>query len=178
MFGARIGARNERKVLVLIGVQRERLASKVQPGEARFGPELNWEKPWRGQVFGAKMSETNGNKLDAREKWKKTVGAMCSGPRLAQEMREHVYFCRDSEGAFGTEGFRGSVWHRKCNRGGSFWIRIRLGKAVAGSGLVVVSSVVGFLVNPGGGPSHDLHDNDGASGVWPSRGCGLLQQRG
>ena len=73
MFGARIGARNERKVLVSIGVQRERLASKVQPGEARFGPELDWEKPWRGQVFGT--------------------------------------------------------------RGGSFWTRIRLGKAVAGSGV-------------------------------------------
>ena len=63
------------------------------------------------------MSETHGNKQDAREKWKKTVGAMCSGPRLAQEMREHVYFGRDSAGAFGTEGFRGSVWHRKCNQG-------------------------------------------------------------
>ena len=60
----------------------------------------------RGQVFGAKMSETNGNKLDAREKWKKTVGARCSGPRSgprAQEMREQVFFSRDSEGAFGME---------------------------------------------------------------------------
>ena len=25
---------------------------KVQPEEARFGPELDWRKPWRGQVFG------------------------------------------------------------------------------------------------------------------------------
>ena len=31
--------------------------------EARFGPELVWEKLWRDQVFGAKMTETNGNKL-------------------------------------------------------------------------------------------------------------------
>ena len=30
--------------------------------EARFGLELDWEKPWRDQVFGAKMSETNGNR--------------------------------------------------------------------------------------------------------------------
>ena len=29
---------------------------------ARFGLELDWEKPWRDQVFGAKMSETNGNR--------------------------------------------------------------------------------------------------------------------
>ena len=36
--------------------------AKVAPGEARFGPELDWEKPWRDQVFGAKMSETNGNR--------------------------------------------------------------------------------------------------------------------
>ena len=26
------------------GIQRERLAAKVQPGEARFGPELDGEK--------------------------------------------------------------------------------------------------------------------------------------
>ena len=80
VFGAKIGARNERTVFFL-GIQRERLAWKVQPGEARFRPELDWEKPWRGQVFGAKMSETNGNKLDAREKWKTTVGGTCSGPQ-------------------------------------------------------------------------------------------------
>ena len=91
VFGAKIGARNERPVFFL-GIQRERLAWKVQPGEARFGPELDWEKPWRGQVFGAKMSETNGNKLDAREKRKKTVGGTCSGLRLAQEMREQFFF--------------------------------------------------------------------------------------
>ena len=36
----------------------------------------------------------------------------------------------------------------------------------------------GVFVNPGGGPSHDLHDNDGASGAWPSSGCALLQQCG
>ena len=29
----------------------------------RFGPELDWEKLWRDQVFGAKMTETNGHKL-------------------------------------------------------------------------------------------------------------------
>ena len=34
------------------GVQRRRLASKVQPEEARFEPELDWGKLWRGQVFG------------------------------------------------------------------------------------------------------------------------------
>ena len=45
-----------------LGIQRARLAAKVQPGEARFGLELDWEKPWRDQVFGAKMSETNGNR--------------------------------------------------------------------------------------------------------------------
>ena len=69
---------------------------KVEPGEARFGPELDWEKPWRDQVFGAKMSETNGNR--------------------------RPFFPRDSEAAFGTQS---------GTRGGSFWTRIRLGKAVA-----------------------------------------------
>ena len=124
VFGAKIGARNERTVFFL-GIQRERLAWKVQPEEACFGAELDWVKPWWGQVFGAKMRETNGNKLDAREKWKKTVGGTCSGLRLAQEMKDH-FFSRDSEGAFGMES---------ATRGGSFWSRIRLGKAVAGSGV-------------------------------------------
>ena len=66
----------------------------MEPGEARFGPELDWEKPWRDQVFGAKMSETNGNR--------------------------RPFFSRDSEAAFGTQS---------GTRGGSFWTRIRLGKA-------------------------------------------------
>ena len=52
---------NERKVFFL-GIQRERLSPKVQPGEARFGPELDWEKPWRGQVFGARICTRNERK--------------------------------------------------------------------------------------------------------------------
>ena len=43
--------------------QRQRLAPKVRPWEACFGSELDWGKLWRDQVFGAKMTETNGNKL-------------------------------------------------------------------------------------------------------------------
>ena len=31
--------------------------------QACFGPELDWEKLWRDQVFGVKMTETNGHKL-------------------------------------------------------------------------------------------------------------------
>ena len=34
--------------------------AKVQPGEARFGPELDGEKLWRHQVFGGRMREKNG----------------------------------------------------------------------------------------------------------------------
>ena len=37
--------------------------AKVPPWEACFGPELDWEKLWRDQVFGVKMTETNGHKL-------------------------------------------------------------------------------------------------------------------
>ena len=50
-------------------------------------------------MFGAKMTETNGNKL---------------------------FFSRDSEAAFGTQS---------ATMGGWFWTRIRLGKAVAGPGV-------------------------------------------
>ena len=100
VFRARMGARKERKWFILIGIQRGRLAAKVRPGEARFGPELDWEKLWRDQVVGVKMSETNGNKL--------------------------LFFSRDSEAAFGSES---------ATRGGSFWTRITLGKAVAAPGV-------------------------------------------
>ena len=62
VFGAKIGARNERPVFFL-GIQRERLAWKVQPGEARFGAELDWVKPWRGQVFGARLCTRNERKV-------------------------------------------------------------------------------------------------------------------
>ena len=79
-----------------LGIQRQRLAPNVRPWAARFGAELDWEKLWRDQVFGAKMTETNGKKL---------------------------LFSRDSEAAFGTQS---------ATMGGLFWIRIRLGKAVAG----------------------------------------------
>ena len=83
-----------------LGMQRGRLASKVRPGEARFRPELNWEKLWRDQVVGVKMSETIGNKL--------------------------LFFSTDSEAAFGSES---------ATRGGSFWTRIRWGKAVVAPGV-------------------------------------------
>ena len=71
----------------------------MRPWAARFGAELDWEKLWRDQVFGAKMTETNGKKL---------------------------LFSRDLEAAFGTQS---------ATMGGLFWIRIRLGKAVAGPGV-------------------------------------------
>ena len=51
--------------------------TKTIAGEARFGPELDWEKPWRHQVFGARMREKNGRKLSL--------------------------FSKDPEAAFGTE---------------------------------------------------------------------------
>ena len=62
MFGAKMTETNGNK-LFFLGIQRQRLAPKVRPWEAGFGPELDWEKLWRDQVFGAKMTETNGNKL-------------------------------------------------------------------------------------------------------------------
>ena len=38
-------------------------SEKCDQGDARFGPELDWEKPWRDQVVGARMREKNGRKL-------------------------------------------------------------------------------------------------------------------
>ena len=79
------------------------------PWEACFGAELDWEKLWRDQVFGAK---------DDRDKWTQT----CFGPEgfrggvklwqkgpgvrlvLEHELRQmdtNFFFSRDSEAAFG-----------------------------------------------------------------------------
>ena len=69
-----------KKTSFFLGIQRQRLGAKVQPGEACFGPELDGEKLWRHQVFGARMREKNGR-------------------------QENFIF---------SQGFRGSVWERKC----------------------------------------------------------------
>ena len=59
----------------------------MRPWEAHFGAELDWEKLWRDQVFGAKMTETNGHKL---------------------------FFSRDSEAALGSQSgtMGGLFWSR------------------------------------------------------------------
>ena len=113
-------ARNERKAFLLLGIQRERLAAKVQPGEAkaqpgeaRFGPELDGEK----QVVGGRMRDKNGRKL--------LFFSRDSKAAFARNER-NTFFSRDSEGAFGSES---------ATRGGSFWTRIRWGKAVAAPGV-------------------------------------------
>ena len=63
MFGGQDDRDKWKQTSLFLGIQRRRLAPKVRPWEARFGSELDWEKLWRDQVFGAKMTETNGNKL-------------------------------------------------------------------------------------------------------------------
>ena len=133
-----------KETLFFLEIQRERLAAKVQPGEARFGPELDGEKLWRHQVFGARMREKNERKLFFLEIQRQRLAAKVQpgearfGPELdgeklwrrqvfrarkdARKERKRFNFNRDSEGAFGS---------KSASRGGSFWTRIRLGKAVA-----------------------------------------------
>ena len=54
------------------------------------------------------------------------MGKSCGGVKCSEapERKEQCFFNRDSEGAFGSDS---------VIRGGSFWTRIRWGKAVAGS---------------------------------------------
>ena len=52
-----------KKSVFFIEIQRGRLAAKVRTGEARFGPELDGEKLWRGQVFGARMGARKERKV-------------------------------------------------------------------------------------------------------------------
>ena len=97
----------EENVLVfLLGTQRARLAAKVQPGEARFGPELDGEKLWRHQVFGARMREKNGRKRpffsrdsEARLGAKVQPGEARFGPELDGEKlwRHQVFGARMRE---------------------------------------------------------------------------------
>ena len=196
----------------------------MRPWEAGFGSESDWEKLWRDQVSGAKMTETNRNSaracrqqtlslLDAARThaslepqpiallrrstnlqatdaatapccsntcisgtasysnirtplavahnvavvlpealtepeagvgtesvtmggsegrfgadldWKKLWRDQVSGAKRTETNRNKLFFSRDSEAAFGTQC---------ATMGGSFWSRIRLGKAVAGPGV-------------------------------------------
>ena len=148
MFRARKGARKERKWFILIGIQRGRLAAKVRPGEARFGSDFDWENLWRDQVVGVKMSETNGNKrlfflgiqrprlaakvrpgeacFGAELDWEKLWRDQVVGIKMSETNGNKLLFFRDSEAAFGSES---------ATRGGSFWTRIRWGKAVVAPGV-------------------------------------------
>ena len=76
--------------------------------------ELDWEKPWRDQVFGATKQTTSFLELDWEKPWRDQV--------FGAKMSETNQQTWDSEAAFGSES---------ATRGGSFWTRIRLGKAVA-----------------------------------------------
>ena len=106
------------------------MAPKVRPWEARFGSELDWEKLWRDQVSGAKMTETHGNKLFFQGFRGGVWHPKCDHGRLVLDVRgqddrdkgKQTFFSRDSEAAFGTQS---------ATMGGWFWTRIRLGKAVA-----------------------------------------------
>ena len=138
-----------KKTIFVLRIQKRRLAAKVRPGEARFGPELDGVKPWRRQVFGAKMREKNGRKrslflriqkrrlvpkvrpgearfgpeLDGEKPWRCQV----FGARMREKKRRKLsLFYKDPEAAFGTES---------ATRGGSFWTRIRWGKVVAAPGV-------------------------------------------
>ena len=111
------------------------MAPKVRPWEARFGSELDWEKLWRDQVFGAKMTETNGNKLLFFQGFRAAFGTQSAtmggsfwmfGAKMTETNGNKLFFSRDSEAAFGTQS---------ATMGGWFWTRIRLGKAVAGPGV-------------------------------------------
>ena len=57
------GRQKGKKSVFLIGIQRGRLGAKVRSGEARFEPELDGEKLWRGQVFGARMGARKEGKV-------------------------------------------------------------------------------------------------------------------
>ena len=104
-----------------LAIQRARLAEKVQSGGARFGLELDGEKLWRHQVFGARMREKNGSRWgkavaapgvrgqDAREKWKKTFFLGIQRARLASKVQS-------GEARFGLELDGEKLWRHQRAR--------------------------------------------------------------
>ena len=115
-----------------LGIQRRRLAPKVEPGEARFGPELDWEKPWRDQVFGAKMSETNGNR--------------------------RPFFFRDAEAAFGTQSGTSGARRRFLRCRSLFWTGAASGPKLQNSS-ITTPAVPETILEVGGMASMDLEDH-------------------
>ena len=101
----------------------------MRPWEAHFGAELDWEKLWRDQVFGAKMTETNGHKLlFSRDSARDSEAALGS----QSGTMGGLFWSRIRLGkAVAGPGVRG----QSATVGGLFWTRIRLGKAVAGPGV-------------------------------------------
>ena len=107
-----------KKTIFVLRIQKRRLAAKVRPGEARFGSELDGVKPWRRQVFGAKMREKNGGKL-----------SLFSGSRSGVWQRGGSFWTRIRwVKAVAAPGVRGQdarekwkkticVWYRKCDQG-------------------------------------------------------------
>ena len=112
---------------------------------AGFGPELDWEKLWRDQVSGAKMTETNGNKLvfflgiqrqplapkvrpweagfGSESDWEKLWRDQVSGAKMTETNGNKLA---------GNRRFFARGCSNTCTQ--SHWSRDRLGKAVAGPG--------------------------------------------
>ena len=93
---------------------------KVQPGEARFGPELDGDKLWRGQVFGARMREKK------RETGKKTCSRRIQKQRLAPKVRP--WEARFGPELHGDKLCRGQLFGPGCARKMElflFYIRIQ-----------------------------------------------------
>ena len=116
------------------GIQRQRLAPNARPWAAGFGAELQATDAATAAPH-AKMTETKiGKSLvlpEALTGRSRGGHRKCSGGQLRltvarQHGKANFVFSRDSEAAFGTQS---------ATMGGLFWIRIRLGKAVAGPGV-------------------------------------------
>ena len=122
------------------------------------GPELDGEKLWRRQVFGARMGARKERKVFCFIQRGQVFGARMSETMSETNGKKLLFFSRDSEAAFGSE---------RATRGGSFWTRIRLGKGVAGSG-VRGSRSAGAKGRPGGwlGRESDGEKLWRRQGVW------------
>ena len=112
------------------------MAPKVRPWEAGFGPELDWEKLWRDQVSGAKMTETNRN--SARTCRQQTLSLLDAARTHASLEPQPIALLRRSTNLQATDAATAPCCSNTCISGTASYSNIRTPLAVAHNVAVVL----------------------------------------
>ena len=102
----------------------------------RFGAELDWEKLWRDQVFGAKMTETNRN--SARTCRQQTLSLLDAARTHASLEPQPIALLRRSTNLQATDAATAPCCSNTCISGTASYSNIRTPLAVAHNVAVVL----------------------------------------